>query len=144
VGPSSYEQITLDDTDSPYRQHATLSVTETYDEEISSEQITTGEVFVPESRLVFGGTNTVTNAYYDTVTQANVIEFMVSEAAALGILLRIDTDGELGVDEIQGLSAGMPFELTDATFLPGENEYRVRTGSGVNGWEQEGVVTVFN
>jgi hypothetical protein len=143
VDSSAYEEISLNDTDSPFSQHGTLSVTHT-DEELSSEQLTTGVVCVPEGRLVYAGTNTITHAYYDSVLQANVVEFTVSEDAALGFLLRIDPTGEAIVDDIEGLSEGLFYEIEDYDFLPGDNDYRVRTGSGVNGWEQAGVVTISN
>lgn len=143
VDSSAYEEISLNGTDSPFSQHGTLSVTRT-DEELSSEQLTTGVVCVPEGRVVYAGTNTITDAYYDSVLQANVVEFTVSEDAALGFLLRIDPTGEAIVDDIEGLSEGLFYQIEDYDFLPGDNDYRVRTGSGVNGWEQAGVVTISN
>jgi hypothetical protein len=143
VAASSYAETSFQDGDAVYSQHATLSITHT-DEEVSSEQITTGVVYTPRHRLAFDGTNTITAAYFDPVTQTNVVRFTVSDDAALAILFHVDGLGEDGVDEVEGITEGLSYELEDDGFLPGNNDYRVRTGSGVNGWEQEGVVTIVN
>lgn len=143
VAASSYEEISFQDGDVVCSQHATLSITHTV-EELSSEQVTTGVVYTPQNRLAFDGTNTITAAYFDPVTQTNVVCFTVSDDAALAILFHVDELGEDSVDEVEGIVEGLSYELEDGSFLPGSNDYRVRAGSGVNGWEQEGVVTIVN
>ncbi len=144
VAASSYGEISLNTTDEPYSQNATLTVIDN-DPDYPSDQTTTGVVYVPESRLVFGGTNTIGTAYYDSVKQANVIRFTASEDAALALLLRVRADGEDNPDQVENVLAGLAYDLEDYNFVPGaDNDYRVRTGSGVNGWEQTGVTTISN
>ena len=143
VAASSYVEISFQDGDVPFSQHATLSITHT-EGEASSEQVTTGVVYTPQNRLAFDGTNTITTAYFDPVTQSNVVHFTVSDDAERAILFRVDPGGEDNADEVAGIVQGLSYELEDDSFLPGSNDYRVRAGSGVNGWEQDGVVTIVN
>lgn len=93
---------------------------------------------------MFGGINTITASYYDPLFQANVVEFTITEDTSLALLLRADATGEEIVDDLEDVTTGIVHEVLDYSFLPGPNDYRVRTGSGVNGWEQTDAVTILN
>jgi len=144
VDASSYEQISTTGTDDDYSQHATLSVTES-DSGYESTQTTTGTVYVPEGRLAFDGTCTITDAYYDGVLQANVVEFHSSEDAELALLVRDSEDGHQEAAEVENVVASVVYELEDDDFVPNEtNDYFVRVGCGVNGWEPSSPESISN